>query len=184
MNECPKEEEVAAVVAGDVRAKRSNDLIQHILRCPKCRKLAAKFRNLDVLLACARVDPDGTVKIEEPKVSEEFARKLQETARDAFRRKQERRSRLRAFLEEVMEEVLEPDARLPGQPALVGYFATRPGKEEPPKEDSGPELRERFCEELTSLLEVLLDPRMPFRERISVIEELSRQLKTHLEETS
>ncbi len=184
MNECPNEELIAAMVAGNVHGKRGSELVQHILRCPRCRELAGKFWNLDALLACAHVGPDGTITVDEPKVTDDLASKLQEAAREAFHRKQKRRGRLRAFLEEVIEEISEAGAQPPGRPALVGYFATSPDEGRPAEEAPDPELREKFYDELTALLDLLLDLRIPLKERVAAIEELTRQLGTHLEGTS
>ena len=167
MTNCPSEETISEIASGGIGGQQRDKVLKHILGCELCGAVAERFEQIKMILSCARIQDDGELVLETPQPGEGFKRSLRRKVVAEFDKNMSRKSRLRSLLEEAVEDIFGMKFESPQEPALGGYFATRPEEEKdgPPREQA--ELLDRLYRTLTLLLEALLDPEVDLEQRLS-----------------
>jgi len=179
MSECPTEEVLAQLAAGQIEGARQRELLEHIMKCSECRLIASQFERIRVILSCSRIDENGKLVVEMPQLSEEAKSKMNQQVLQEFDRKIAMEDELLALIEEAARIVGPGEAEQPEEPAAIGYYARRPakeGEEQPLPED----VRDDLHRKLMFLVGILLDPSFPPDDRLSWAEDLLRELKRRL----
>lgn len=154
---CPSEETIAHLAEGEIVGHERENLLRHIADCTSCRDLAKGYDELEAILSCLEVNENGDLVIEIPDPSPGFEEKVVETARKAFNQAEHRRKKLTTLLDRLIEELKQAIQEPAKEAVAVGYAATRP--EEAVDED--------LKNLVVSLLDTLLDPRVPVETRVA-----------------
>jgi hypothetical protein len=133
--------------------------------------VAGRYERLKFLLAHARRTENGRIEVDLPEPSPALKQRIQEAVRQEFQRMLARKNRIRATIEELIEDLFAPGDFVP-EGVAVGYYARRPGTKERPRQTSSRRRQERICERTAVLLETIMNPELSDAERLKVLDRL------------
>ena len=168
MSRCPTEEKLAAVAAGEIRGKERDALLSHVLGCARCREVALRYERLKFVLSHARRGADGKLAIELPSPSAGLRQRIHQAVRQESRQELARKNRIRALVEELLEDIFTPSHSVP-EGVAVGYFATRPGRKERARVKATEERLKTIPDQVAVLLEAITEPALSDEERLKLL---------------
>lgn len=168
MKNCPDNRAIRKLTTDQVGNEERRQLVEHVRVCEKCQQKLRQLKHLDELLSLVKAVGGGELVLQPPMAGAASDERLKTTVLNAFRKKQQRLSPLRARLESLLSELLGTEWATRRPPAALGYGV----KAKVPLRVSA-ESQQELSTAIVSVIEALLDPEVPLETRVRWAERLN-----------